>query len=438
MLCGTGRRIITPRIGHNLAGYAPGLGNDGAHDDLTVTALYLKEDNREALLLNFDLIGVMGPGAVAVRKAMGRKPGGVDQFNAIRSAVSRATKLPVAQIILTNTHTHSGPVVVGDSDDALELNRKITKWAAEAAADAKASTEPCQLCYNFTDVAENMNRRYSFPDRRFLYIPQNKQLIGQSREYVDRELGIVAFRTKRKFNKYKAVITNYACHPLCVGVTSNELSADYQGVLRRLIEETFDGCMCLATTGTAGDNHPLYPEAGFSAAERMGQSLAQAAIRHCYDAIPVNYDTQLRFSYRPVTFNARDEATVRLLPDVADRKRFPAIDKKISRIKTSVGLLGIGPILFASLPGELVSGLGMSVKWSSPFLKTYLLFLGTDHLGYIPSHNQYLWGGYEPGVSNLAAGSGEHLVSEILAGAHELLKKDQLKLPPVQPPAIGY
>ena len=50
-------------------------------------------------------------------------------------------------------------------------------------------------------------------------------------------------------NRYKAVLTNYTCHPLCVGNSSNLASADYQGVLRRRVEETFGNIEVLRRRG---------------------------------------------------------------------------------------------------------------------------------------------------------------------------------------------
>lgn len=417
MRIGAAREVINPEVGHHICGYGPEYRNCGVHDDISVTALYLNDGTREALLLNFDLIGLM-------QSTIAR----------FRGAISRATRVPVGHVFFACTHVHSGPEVIEQwvikgwatrhcRQDYME---RLQGWAVRAAVAAKANAEPCQIRYNFTDVAENMNRRYNFPDRRFLYIPDNKQLLGTSREYVDRELGIIAFRKKGTLNEYKAVITNYTCHPLCVGNSSNLITADYQGVLRRCVEETFQGCLCLSTTGAAGDNHPLLPESGFAAAEQMGTRLAQQAITRCYDAVPVDYDEQLRLAYPAVTLPFKDAATRAMLPELEARKRKLYTGKPY---KTHVSLLGIGPVLLAGFPGEPVAELGAMLKWSSPFLKTYVLFTATDCAGYFPTMNQFHWGGYEPDTTLFVRGSGEAMVQRILTAAHELLRKQPLRLP---------
>ncbi len=255
-------------------------------------------------------------------------------------------------------------------------------------------------------------------------------LTTASREYVDRELGIIAFRRKGSANQYKAIITNYTSHPLCVGNSSNLVTADYQGVLRRLVEETFDGCLCVSTTGAAGDNHPLMPESGFAGAEEMGARLARQVITRSYDSIPVDYDEQLRLAYQAVNLPFKDAETRQMLPEGQARRHKPPTGRR--QYRTFVSLLGIGPVLLAGFPGEPVAELGAMLKWSSPFLKTYALFTATDCAGYFPTVNQFYWGGYEPDTTLFARGAGESMVEGILKAARQLLKRQPLRLPALE------
>jgi len=221
-----------------------------------------------------------------------------------------------------------------------DYNARLIEWAAAAAEAAKASAEECSLLYNYAIVKENMNRRYRFPDRTHKFIPYAKALAGLSDDFVDHELGLVAFRRQGHANKYKAVVTNYAAHPLCVGNSAYLVSADYQGYLRRTVEETLGGALCLTLTGAAGDHHPLYPESGFAQAEVMGRALGTQAICRLFDAVGADEDTRLRTAYEPIRLLAREGPP----------------------FETSFSLLGIGPILLAGMPGELVGCLGAQGK----------------------------------------------------------------------------
>jgi hypothetical protein len=422
ILCGTGRRIINPEIGHHLAGYGPNYANTGVHDDISVTALYLHDGERAAILLNYDLIGFA-----------------LQTSRRIRAAVAQATGVPIAQVFAACTHVHSAPdsleTFFGNANPGCraEYIARVTEWSTQAAVEAKAGAEACQLRYNFADVDGNMNRRFNFPDRRSMYIPDHKQLIGQSREYVDRELGVIAFRKVGSANAYKAIITNYTCHPLCVGNSSDLVTADFPGVIRRTVEETFAGCRCIATTGAAGDNHPLMPESGFSTAEEMGARLGRTAIMRAYDSVAVD-DCRLRADHAPITLALRDALTLQMLPELQARNRPVRTDQ--TEVQTEVSLLGIGPILFAGFPGEPMSEHGAMLKWSSPFLKSYALFTSSDFLGYFPTTNQFHWGGYEPNTSPFARGTGERLVQRIVEHAHHLLREQPLVLPALEAAAI--
>src|SRR5690349_2000577 len=92
MLVGIARQTINPAAGHPLCGYGDNYPNEGVHDDLTLTALYLHDNTANALLLNYDLIGIAAP-----------------LNDRIRDAVSRKTGIPADRIFLASTHTHSGP-----------------------------------------------------------------------------------------------------------------------------------------------------------------------------------------------------------------------------------------------------------------------------------------------------------------------------------------
>lgn len=421
MLCGTGRVTINPACGHSLAGYGT-VPNTGVHDDLAVTALHLDDGQRRVCLLNFDLIALPAP--------LNRQ---------IREAVGRAVDLPPDAVFLAATHTHSGPEVracyygLGAIDAwRPDYNERLPVWAAEAAVQARRESEPCDLAYNFACAAENMNRRYSFPDRRHLYIPDNKQLAGRSAEYVDRELGLLVFRCRDSSHRYKAVLTNYGAHPLCVGLSSSLVSADYQGALRRTVEETFAGCRCLSTTGAAGDQHPLLPEGGFAEAQRMGAALGSLAVARCYDAVPVDESAaRLRLARRDLELRVKDAFTRAMYPCQQQREHIAQDMGQRAVLAISVFALGIGPVLLAGAPGELASSLGAAAKWASPFLKTFVLGQATDDIGYIVSRNHYLWGGMEASSTPLAAGEGERIVQAVVETAGELLAADPLCLPAV-------
>ncbi len=397
MLCGASRETINPELGHLLAGYGPDYPNEGVHDDISVTCLFFDDGDQKALLLCYDLI-------------MFTK----DYIELLRSRIGEATGIDADNIFSTVTHVHSGPVVCmrgkpGDdevSQMAATYREMLLEKSITVAKAAVENAEECELYYNYAYVPENMNRRYFLPNRQHLFIPLNKQLAGGSTEPADEELGILAFRKKGTRNKYKAIISNYTAHPLCVGNASNLVTADYQGVIRKTVEETFTGALVCSTLGAAGELHPRKPESGFAEAERMGQRLGTVVVERMYDSVLIE-DEHLRL--------ARPEFEMRL-KDSTDT------------VTTCVSLLGIGPLLFAGVPGELSSILGSHVKTSCGFLKSYILQLSTDCLSYLSARNQFYWGGYEPGSSRVAPGEAEKIAYTIITEAEKLLEQKPMKL----------
>jgi hypothetical protein len=214
-----------------------------------------------------------------------------------------------------------------------------------------------------------------------------------------------------------------------VGNSSNLVTADFQGQLRRTVEETFAGCLCVSTTGPAGDMHPLMPESGFASARIMGETLGRSVICRLYDAVKLDCDQELRVAHEPLILPVKDAATLALLPDPATRTLPDIAQQGAKTITTCYSLLGIGPLLLAGVPGELLAEPGAAIKWFSPFLRTYILFQASDSLGYIPARNQYMWGGYEATTSALAAGAAEKLLAAITDGALRLVAQQPLKLP---------
>src|ERR1035437_9536375 len=127
MLCGVGRRVINPELGHHLAGYGPDHPNSGVHDDIVMTAMYLSDGRKEAFLLAYDLIGLEY------------------ELNAqVRQAVAAATGLKAEQVFITATHVHSGPEVRKKFFDSglidrwrPDYNERLVTWSAQAAKEAK-------------------------------------------------------------------------------------------------------------------------------------------------------------------------------------------------------------------------------------------------------------------------------------------------------------
>ncbi|HTL53403.1 MAG TPA: neutral/alkaline non-lysosomal ceramidase N-terminal domain-containing protein [Planctomycetota bacterium] len=413
LMCGAAKAVINPPLPAVLAGYLPRTATK-VHDDLHVAAIYLKQGPDPVLLLTYDTIAIHA--------------GFCDE---VQAAVHAETGIPLRNIFLTCSHTHSSPRV-GVTPEAVKAapkerrkemeqlakyHQRVVVGSVEAARDAKKSAEPANVFYNTTRIRENLNRRAFFPSGQYFYQPKQKNLLPLCDGIVDDELAVIFFKATKE-ERFIATLVNYTAHPLCIGDSSNEVSADYPGVLKAEIERNLGGT-ALFVNGACGDNHPLGAEAGLARAERMGLALAEKALYHRWDAVMLD-NTTLSACYKEIGLPPMTEADFEALPKnfASDwRSRGNIVD---GQVRTFISLWAVGPLLFCGVPGELSAELGLRLKWESAFPKTFVMFIATDNLGYISHRNAYQWGGYEVLTSALGPNGGKNLVGEILAAAEEL------------------
>ena len=93
---------ISPPAGYRMSGYFFERLNTGKHDPLLAKVLYLKQGQTQALFVACDLIGIH------------------DELSSkVRAAVSKQTGIPVKQIAIAATHSHTGPLFNGVLRDHL-------------------------------------------------------------------------------------------------------------------------------------------------------------------------------------------------------------------------------------------------------------------------------------------------------------------------------
>ena len=93
---GVGRACITPKIGSLLMGYGPNTVSTAVHDDLNVTAFYFAQGERRALAVSIDLCLIH-----------------TTLCDEMRARLAEEYDVPYGNILLSCTHTHSGPNLCG-------------------------------------------------------------------------------------------------------------------------------------------------------------------------------------------------------------------------------------------------------------------------------------------------------------------------------------
>jgi hypothetical protein len=251
---------ITPPIGGLTAGYSSAKPTDGVHDPVSARVIVLESDDNCVVLAVCDLCVYNSPWLH-------------DQMATIG----------VDRLLLLNTHTHAGPDLSQDDFPAVEepwresVDERLLDGIKQAKQDMfkgyfAAAESQIQLGYNrLVHRGEFSVTYFENPER----IPYGS---------VDRQVGVI--RVTDEQQKVRAVLVNYACHPVVLGPRNRKISADYPGVMREVIERSFgDDCTCIFIQGSGGDINPLMMARGddrdkdFEVVQAMGESLAEEVER---------------------------------------------------------------------------------------------------------------------------------------------------------------
>ena len=378
------KRDITPEVGAEICGYAAGQRSVELHDPLYACGLCIDDGANKILIVALDLLGL-------------------DGFVVRDWRAKLAAELGVAEsaVLLTCTHTHSGPESCRRLNLPKSVNQayvdKLEGTLVEAVRSlASATWTECTVSANSIFPDENVNRRYESSENVVSYLTHRHEMQPLCRGTADKELGLLLFyATKREIHPDGPayVIGNYAAHPLAShapGVGGLRLSADFPGFFRDyLSRET--GTEAMFIQGAGGDLLPKEPELGMDAAARTGVNLAKAAITAMIDA--------RRNPARFLVADPRVGSTIRTYAGTIRSEFRGKIQEEYNRsdkMTVEVQCVSIGDYAFAGMPGELTNELGLEIKWHSPFRRTWIANLSTAYCGYLSPANFLVQGGYEP------------------------------------------
>jgi len=258
---------ITPRDSQFLYGY-PYVQrySTGVHDPLLCSALYLESGpEQRALFLANDIIFVAKASARRIREQIGQKTG-----------------MRPEEILISATHTHSGPMtldyVSNERDPAVPAtDRKYVRYLEErgvaAGLEAVAAAAPAEAGLVMALVTGvGTNRR---------------DPAGPS----DPEVPVLLVRSADNHRPLACMLV-YSMHPTVLHEDSTLVSADFPGATRKILQDRLH-CPVLYHTGPAGNQSPRHVTRSntFEEAERLGGILAATVLdavtgapfsRHCH------------------------------------------------------------------------------------------------------------------------------------------------------------
>jgi len=418
---------ITPRDSQFLFGY-PHVErmSTGVHDPLFTSALYLRNGERQILFSANDIIFV--PRESAVR---------------IRERIERDTGVPADHVLVSATHTHSGPLTVdylsNEADPVVpKTDRAYVAFMEDqivaAAVAAVINARPAEAGLATADgTGVGTNRR---------------DPAGPA----DPEVPVLCVREAGQ-GAPLALMPVYCMHPTVLHEDSTLISADFPGMTRQYLQESVlsSETPVLYHSGPAGNQSPRHVTRGntFDEARRLGKMLGRAV-----EAV------MPRITYRSdLTVSAARtfvDPPTRSFPPVADaeeklrkaRERFEHLkahgDPKEARtaecdwfgaeetltlaranedgrlveardrcVPAEVQVLRVGPWTYVGWPPEIFVEYDLALKKQAP--GAYVVSMANGEMqGYIVTPEAAEEGGYEASNAFFAPETGDLLVRAAL------------------------
>ena len=418
---GASRAVITPLVGTCLYGYRPNFKSTGVHDDLTLTALALRQGAQTALLVTIDV------GDIHTMLC-----------DEMRALLERETGVPRGNILLSATHTHCAPNVSG-MEGWGEIDRPyyetiLLPALVQACKEAVNSLREAEISVGTTHSDVGVNRRQIHPN--------GDVGLGQNPfGCYDPQMTALTFRGTdgREFLN----LIHYSCHGTAAGL-SPQITRDWPGVMTDRVERE-TGTLTAFWNGTVGDTGPRLTNGARTGTiahmEERGGAAAMDAMRAVRSRGGFHagrlrcFADEVHLPYKPLP----TIETVRgILSQYTDPDALINIDRLTYRHYADVLALlesgqtqhpthfsfpftavSVGDAVFLPVPYELFSEIALRLRAYLPWPHVLCLSNTNGYEAYFPSQDQICRGGYEVacfctgGLYNLVDNADQFLIDEI-------------------------
>lgn len=367
---GFSRIDITPEVPVKLAGYDMFFLSENfcrwstdVHDPLYAHAMAFDDSEFEApvIMVVLDLIGLM-----------------VGDANRIRNGIAQELGISTGSVIVTSTHTHHGPDTIGiwgliippiSGRQEQVIDEMIDK-AITAGLDAWDNREPASLAYAVgeePDLHENIIEED--PDRM-----------------IDDTVTLVAAYDDK--GQVLGSLLNWSAHPTVMGQDSTVITSDFPGVYYRVMEEQIGGVHIFINGAIGAMIQPINkwqnPDE-WDEVEWTGQGLADDALE-LLDIVEVIENPRIEYlesSAASITLTNPVFTIAQALGLIA--RDIPPLGESAL---IPITAFGIGPVKFATLPGEFVPDYAYELRDIIGGQAQFLIGLGQDWIGYVLTPDQ--------------------------------------------------
>ena len=430
-MAGFGRADMTPSFSLGLSGFdnAQTRRSKGVADRIYMTCVAMSDGENTILLLTADVLGLND--ALVER---------------VRTPVHLATGVPLENIFVGATHTHSAPDFSINDAEQMQFMQLFYDAANRSATAAMADLAPAKLQATTAEFPDmTFVRHYLMNDGTYYGSNFGSTRSGFKAHATEKDAQMVLLKLDRE-EKQDILMMNWQAHPARASqIGYNLISADFVGVTRTAIEQK-TGMHFAYFTGASGNQNPdslITSEKHGMTWAQYGEKLAQNAIEAMENlqdmpttdirVTSVKFDAEIDHSWDHMISEAFeihnmwksdgwDAAAAKCKEyDFSSVYQSRAIRQRASKPaseRTLVAAFRVGPIGFTAGTYEMFSDHSRYVKEHSPYDINFII---TGNLGYIPSKEAYDYRSYEADTGMYARGVGEQLAEKYV----ELLESIQ-------------
>ncbi|PEJ92839.1 neutral/alkaline non-lysosomal ceramidase N-terminal domain-containing protein [Bacillus toyonensis] len=407
---------ITPPLGIDFIGYHRDTGINNIEERIYGTIFVFEKDEMKTVFISIDNIGML-----------------VEDTNFIREQVASRLHVPFERITVVYTHTHSGPETVGDDPLVQSYKTLLVNNVVHGAVTANNNLKLCEVGWSVTTGNIGVNRRERTPDGR---AKMGTNVDG----VVDKRIGMLAIRDAET-KELSGILVFCTAHPNVLKGNSDELSADYPGMTREILEKIVN-CPVISVQGAAGNVNAKY-RGSREALKQMAYTLSG----HVLTMLPT-------VTYSPIvnvrTVSSTMQMKLKDIPEIDEIQKMAQLAEKqwgvnadewlaivlekyeqgMRRlsIDLEVQLFQVNDGIFSGIPMEPFSETALEMK---EILQNELAFFGgymNGYIGYLPTKEEFSYGGYEVELSPVVYGPVTNLLMPPEENTAELVVKRVMEL----------
>ncbi|WP_002150443.1 neutral/alkaline non-lysosomal ceramidase N-terminal domain-containing protein [Bacillus cereus] len=407
---------ITPPLGIDFIGYHRDTGINNIEEHIYGTIFVFEKDEVKTVFISIDNIGML-----------------VEDTNIIRERVASELHVPFEQITVVYTHTHSGPETVGDHPLIKSYKMILLNNVVQGAITANNNMRSCEVGWGVTTGEIGVNRRERTPD--------GKAKMGINIEgIVDKRIGVLAMKNAES-KELAGIVVFCTAHPNVLKGDSDVLSADYPGMTREILEKIVN-CPVIIVQGAAGNVNAKY-RGSREALKQMAYMLSG----HVLTMLPT-------VTYSPIVNLRTISSTMQMkLKDIPEIDEIRGMARLVERqwgvntdewltivlekhkqnirqlsIALEVQLLQINDGMFAGIPMEPFSETALEMKESLQNEQAFFGGYTNGYIGYLPSKEEYAYGGYEVELNPVVYGQVTNLLMPPAENTAELIVQRVMEL----------